>query len=208
MMIDNKEKIKNKTGLEIGKLWVGKEEIKSLYNNENNPILFDDESGNFHMLPEENEDSVKEQIKGIKEKRNAIIECLEGKLKEKKYVDKYKINKFCGIGRSGALKKTDMMDAFNYIRVEDNGDRKYDLMFSRFFIDNNTVNCIICSYQFAFSKAEDYSYLRYPKSERAKSEFSINLESGYYNPITEYKDENVDNVVNEFIEYIESKNNE
>ena len=144
MMTNDKELIKKMTGLDIGKVWLKNSKINSeLYDDEQ--ILFDTRRGNFHMLPKDTL-VVEKAIQGIKNKRIKILNVLEKRIEAG-----YKINKRYGNGKSEALKRTGMINAFDYIRVESDAGEKYDLMFSRFFIsDDNSVNCRLCSYQFAF----------------------------------------------------------
>lgn len=206
LMINDRNEIREKTGLEVGKVFLFDEiedGTKELYDdNSNKPILYDDSLGNFHMLPKSEEK--KQKISNINNKMKSICEELKNKLKEYQYPYQVKMQR----GRSNALNETGMIDAFNYIRAINisNCEKKYDMMFSRFYINNNEeVNCIIGSYQFAYSNKSDYSYLVYPKSKEGKEHFSVSLEREYYNPITKYDCNNdINDIVNEFLEYIKA----
>ncbi len=204
-MTNDKELIKKMTGLDIGKVWLKNSKINSeLYDDEQ--ILFDTRRGNFHMLPKDTL-VVEKAIQGIKNKRIKILNVLEKRIEAG-----YKINKRYGNGKSEALKRTGMINAFDYIRVESDAGEKYDLMFSRFFIsDDNSLNCRLCSYQFAFFGKEICSYQLYPNSYEAGKKCDLDLECEYYNPSTNYTiedDSDINVVVEEFWKYIKSKKKE
>lgn len=209
-MINDIKAIKEETGLDIGKLWFQNEEIKELYDDSQEPILYDKKSGNFHMLPNANVtniNEIKKEIEEIGNKRKKIINNLDEELK--KLNGSYKINKYCGIGKSKAIKQTGMINAFSYIRVEDTKDNCYDIMFSKFFVENDTVNCILCDYQFSFMK-QSASYKAYPRNKEDGSTFKFNAFNEYYNPCTKYgcnTENEVKAIVKEFIEYINKHEN-
>lgn len=212
-MINDRKAIKEETGLDIGKLWFKNEEIKELYDDSQEPILYDKKFGNFHMLPNANMpniNEIKKEIEKIGNKREKIIDNLDEELK--KLNGSYKINKYCGIGKSKAIKQTGMINAFSYIRVEDTKDNCYDIMFSKFFVENGRVNCILCDYQFSFSVKDKQckSYETYSISKEDSSTFKFNDFNEYYNPCTKYDcstENDVKAIVKEFIEYINKREN-
>lgn len=208
-MINDKDKIKDTTGLSIGKVFFDGKEYSEIYDKE--LVLYDVSSGNFHLLPNddmENLPEVKEAIQNIPSKRQVIITELEKKLEG----SELKVNKRVGHRVvNKAIKATGMECAFYYIRVEGKNNYRYDLMFSRFYTDKDevsderTVNCVLCSYQFAYSQYDDYSYLVYPESGRERTDNSISFKKGYYNPYTQYElnsGDDIDKITQEFVDYI------
>ena len=181
------DEILNLTGLNIDKLYqydkgIVKEIDLYTPKEKDEPFLHDKVSGNFHLLPNETK-LFNEISEDIGKKRDDILNKLEEKINE---VDKKKIVIDKRAGSGGNIKKAPNNDfksggkLFSYIRVWKNYI-PYDLMFIRFFIDENkkTVNCILKSFQFCRG---DFirSYLAYPTSADSPAEKRV--EFMYYNP--------------------------
>ncbi|MBE5963624.1 MAG: hypothetical protein E7252_01620 [Lachnospira sp.] len=193
--------------LYIGKLFEcnkGKVNKIDLYETKENDkeYLYDKGSGNFHLLPE------KDNFYKISDEINTIMKIIKIQLEEKlkevndKNIEYKRTNR---VGGNLYYKRNPEGfkggHLFAYIRViKDNVP--YDLMPIRFYIDDNnnddTVNCILKSYQFSKGEIEK-SYRYYPLSpDSDKSRGTKELM--YYNPDTSFKD--TDKIVEEFLKFV------
>jgi len=141
------EKIKNDHLPGIGTLYVGEvsESGKRLMSNEQ---IFDDESNNFHLYPQNRDNDLE---KSITEKRKAIADIINPNHLRKtrdafnKSPNDGNIYFYCG--NTGKLNGSDCT-LFKYIAAVKNGIL-YELNFMRFFISRDqNVNCVIGAIQF------------------------------------------------------------
>ena len=146
---DEFEKIRKVRKLpDIGSLYVGEvsESGKRLMSNEH---IFDDESNNYHLYPQ-NRDTDLEKF--ITEKRKAIAKKIPSKYSTKKSMEEFNNspndgNIYFYCGNSGKLNGIDCT-LFKYIAAVKNGIL-YELNFMRFFVSrDNNVNCVIGAIQF------------------------------------------------------------
>lgn len=148
-------------------------------------ILYDSGSGNVHMIPQDPE-IAKKYSDVIKKKCKEILVEIKNKLKyenmeyhskiknEKKRIVPAKILKGTLYENSGFL--------FSFLSVSYN-DTKYDLVFNRFFFDNdNKLNCILPCFQIKVydkNKSEPPSIGFYPNISSDKEQWS--KKDVYYN---------------------------
>ena len=205
-MTNDKEIIKKKTGYTIGNVKLGEHTFSKLY--EEKDIIFDTRLGNFHLLPDlksVSDEKIKIARSSVENKRSKLIKLIGERFKGNDN-EACKINTHCGKGRSKVLNETGMLPFFDYIRVESKiSDLAYDLMFIRFYISENKVNCNLCSYQFSFQKAKTYSCFAYPESEDGNSAKKFRNIIEYFNPQTTYSidnDNDLKGIVEEFCDYI------
>ena len=150
-------------------------------------------SGNFHLIPRYNKDEIDKIILG---KWINVRDVLEGMLEKR---DGWKLNK-----RYGTAKSKYYGNLFNYLRVS-TGNCNYDLMFFRMALNKNEqqVECVLKSIQFACNNNITYSYELYPKSTK-NGDGKID-ESGtniYYNPHVNFYDSEME-ICNAFMDFIE-----
>lgn len=186
-----------------GHIYIGEEEVniakheKGKYildnKNEGNAYYFDGSKklGNFHLIPCCNKDEIDKMILG---KLLNVRHILEGLLKKK---DGWSLKKCEGkVKYYGNL--------FNYLRAS-TGNCNYDLMFFRMALNKNEqqVECVLKSIQFACNNNITYSYELYPESTK-NGDGKID-ESGtniYYNPHVNFYDSEME-ICNAFMDFIE-----
>lgn len=153
------DKYCEKKGVSFGKLFFDDFEKNPIERKEKNfcqskkaiekdNLLFDDKTGNVHMIPE-CPDIVEKCVGFIIKKRDEIKKSIE---KNKKYADNAdrihikKVN-----GRDSLFSVIDYENVkylFSCLRLTYNKKTNYDLSFIRFFFDNdNKVNCILPCFQ-------------------------------------------------------------
>jgi hypothetical protein len=167
-MISDGITIKEKTGYKIGKLYISKDgtsdnKLECSFST-NEKAIFDTNSFNFHLYPD-----IVNQMKEISDivgkRRKEIIEfsekCNDVKIIGNKEFDSIKsmqdniiyINKGLGsTGRLNPLNKTEYAKIkanglFRFIQACRNG-QLFCLNFMRFYLENDTINCILQCLQF------------------------------------------------------------
>ena len=120
-------------------------------------VILDNVTGNVHMLPYDiNFAELCSKI--IKEKGSKIFKLIEKELLEDEKKEKYKgIQPKKGIYQASMkiLKEPPYKYLFSYLSVIGNSDTRYDLIFDRFFIYNNQVNCILLCFQIKMYKENE-----------------------------------------------------
>lgn len=221
--IGDEKEIKEKTkgeGYGVGELYVY-ETLKCARRNdkgeEGKAKIFDTDSYNFHLYPEDKEITIQigKEIKNLREK---VMDCL---IKEKGceevpgdtipeenmiYISK-------GAGSRGG--NGEFHGLYKFILAKKN-NRKYELNFMRFFIDReNKVNCILkaiqfdrCMGEYVNKSIEGCCDICYPKTSEAQSEEDLKYilknrkgESFCYNPPISFYD-TADNIAETFIRFI------
>jgi len=166
-------------------------------------FTYDSETGNVHLFP----DCIEKANRISKDITDKLIEIKEA-LKEKK--QKEEINlvlKEYEIGsqfNSRIFNETPYQDAkkiFGYVYVNDiRRNISFQIMGIRFSKNENTIDCQLCSLQFAAIQKITASIDLYPeKTKKIKIQRTIN--NYYYNPPCSFWDE-TDKICNEFIKFI------
>lgn len=227
-MTNDERKIREITGgFVAGKLYerISYKEIE--HSNSNN--IFDDESYNFHIYPEESLQSLKREISNeIKKKREDVIEALCNlKLSNVNIeIDSNRLNNnnmetdtiYITKGEGSRGGNGELGGLFKYIAATKNGI-KYEMNFMRFFvnvldIEVKEVNCILRALQFDrcigeyVNKSEKGCDVCYPNCFRSQSDEELEKvlksrigKSFCYNPQCDFND-TAEKIAKEFIKFI------
>lgn len=159
--------------------------------------FFDGSSGNFHIMPKEDEILFK-CSEAITKKYNEIKKVLqktvqdEGWEYEEHPCDNWICKQYHGL--------------FAFVRVTVENERKYDLMFFRMALDkkSKSVSCILKSIQYECSRGNLQSCTIYPESLEDGCEKTDDKGNCYYNPCVSF-DDDADTIVDDFINFIKEK---
>ena len=159
-------------------------------------FLYDEKTGNYHLFPQDIK-VAQECSDDIGEKRKAVNASIK-----KRYPQYLNGNMGGGAAKisdyEGNYKSSKL---FSFIHLEWDG-MNYDLIFIRFFKENEKVNCILKSFQIKmYSGKEPKAYDNYPLS----GEDGVYDEKGiYYNFPAEFS-ESPDIIADKLIEFIQEK---
>lgn len=199
-MTGNSEDIRNKTGLDVGYVFLDKVSYAPQAEGQR---MFDTGTGNFHLFPVLVEQEDIEKWKGYLDTEQKLITKIGENLKKKGYDVSDKstgcINKKDDNGSMPKFYSDNALNHFfRYIQVMIEG-RCYVALCKRFYIDkSNCVNCIYGEIQFYSSKngqpneAEadnsDKWVIHYPRSYKGQNEKMIRISDtknkvNMYNPV-------------------------
>lgn len=205
-----------KTGYYAGKLFIQNEKLteielhkptnaelaKGAGHNQENTFLYDNRSGNVHFFPEDKK-LADCWSKKITKKREEILNALKEKIKERNR--NYKISRRGGTAKfANGTAYEEAQSIFKYIGI-DSDNRKYDLIFCRFYKTEGNVNCILNGIQF---ESYDSKVLRsidiYPVSEKdgEKTCLKDGVTNYYYNPYVKF-DDKADDIADAFLEFLD-----
>ena len=159
--------------------------------------FFDSGSGNFHIMPKEDEILLK-CSETITRKYNEIKKVLQKIVQDEGW--EYKEHP-CDTWRCKQYHKL-----FCFFTVTVGNERKYDLMFFRMSLDEKAknVSCILKSIQYECSRGDLQSCTIYPESLEDGCEKTDDKGNCYYNPCVNF-DDDADTIVNDFINFIKEK---
>lgn len=193
-MIDDINKIKEITNLEIGKII--NEGVETYKGNGSNELgcIYDVSSYNFHLIPDDKE-LFEKYSKSIREKRKHLLKSLANKTKDKFdwHIETCgKLGSIYNLKNKTYNKYESGGNLFSFIRIRYKGIL-YDINFNRFYINNDKVYCKLYEPQFSCCKCNP----GYPQSfESGKYSFG----TMYYNPKNNF--DNEDNLIEEFIHFV------
>lgn len=157
--------------------------------------FFDVGTGNFHIMPKEDE---------------ILLKCSETITKKYNEIEKVLQKTVPDVGweykKHPCTAQTQYHKLFCFFTVTVGNERNYDLMFFRMSLDEKAknVSCILKSIQYECSRGNLQSCTIYPESLEDGCEKTDDKGNCYYNPCVRFNDD-ADTIVNDFINFIKEK---
>lgn len=163
---------------------------------ERKAYLYDERTGNVHLIPKDDTDRISE---AVREKRRDVRAALREKIRDKKG---WILKARAGCGRK------QYRGLYDFLRIQVE-TRIYELMFFRMAYDSQKkqMECHLESIQFSYYTGDIKSYLVYPASMKNDWTAKAITEKGYYNPQISFSDDNKE-IAEAFIRFIETKEKE